>query len=93
LQAGVLTRGGHLPEGLILHSDRGSTYASDDYQRLLSSLKIAQSMSAQGNCNDNAAMESFYGKYKTSSVRDQAFVEKTKPEAIPSNILSLSNIY
>ena len=50
-------------------------------------------MSAQGNCNDNAAMESFYGKYKTSSVRDQAFVEKTKPEAIPSNILSLSNIY
>jgi transposase InsO family protein len=74
LQAGVLTRGGHLPEGLILHSDRGSTYASDDYQRLLSSLKIAQSMSAKGNCYDNAAMESFYGKYKTSSVRDQAFV-------------------
>ena len=31
-------------------------------------------MSAQGNCYDNAAMESFYGKYKTSSVRDQAFV-------------------
>jgi putative transposase len=40
---------------------------------MLSSLKIEQSMSAKGNCYDNAAMESFYGRYKTSSVRDQVF--------------------
>ena len=30
-------------------------------------------MSAKGNCYDNAAMESFYGRYKTTSVRDQVF--------------------
>ena len=73
LQAAAMTRGGHIPSGLIHHSDRGSTYASYDYQRMLSSLKIEQSMSAKGNCYDNAAMESFYGRYKTSSVRDQVF--------------------
>ena len=73
LQAAVLTRGGSFPSGLIHHSDRGSTYASYDYQRMLSSLKIEQSMSAKGNCYDNAAMESFYGRYKTSSVRGLIF--------------------
>jgi putative transposase len=40
---------------------------------MLSSLKIEQSMSAKGNCYDNAAMESFYGRYKTSSVRGHVF--------------------
>lgn len=76
LQAAVLTRGGQIPSGLIQHSDRGSTYASYSYQRMLSSLKIEQSMSAKGNCYDNAAMESFYGRYKTSSVRDLVFANE-----------------
>lgn len=73
LQGAALTRRGHLPEGLIHHSDRGSTYASYDYERMLSSFGIKQSMSAKGNCYDNAAMESFYGRYKTSSVRQHVF--------------------
>lgn len=73
LQAAVLTRAGHLPAGLLHHSDRGSTYASYKYERTLTSIGIRQSMSAKGNCYDNAAMESFYGRYKTSSVRDQIF--------------------
>jgi len=73
LHAAVLTRGGQINPGLIHHSDRGSTYASDDYQKLLGGLKIRQSMSAKGNCYDNAAMESFYGRYKTSSVRGHVF--------------------
>lgn len=76
LQAAVLTRGGQIPSGLIQHSDRGSTYASYSYQRMLSSLKIEQSMSAKGNCYDNAAMESFYGRYKTSSVQDLVFTNE-----------------
>lgn len=66
LQAAVLTRGGEIPKGLIHHSDRGSTYASYDYADMLGSLGIEQSMSAKGNCDDNAAQESFYGRYKTS---------------------------
>lgn len=76
LQAAVLTRGGEIPEGLIHHSDRGSTYASYDYAGMLDSLGIEQSMSAKGNCYDNAAQESFYGRYKTSSVRGRTFASE-----------------
>lgn len=74
LRGAILTRGGKVPEGLMHHSDRGSTYAGAPYGRLLGSFKIKQSMSAKGNCYDNAAMESFYGRYKTSSVRGHIFV-------------------
>ena len=72
LKAAVLTRG-KIPPGIIHHSDRGSTYASTQYQRLLSRFSMKSSMSAKGNCYDNAAMESFYGRYKSSSVRDHVF--------------------
>ncbi len=73
LRAAVLTRGGKLNPGLIHHSDRGSTYASCEYQKLLAHFSIRQSMSAKGHCYDNAAMESFYGRYKASSVRGYVF--------------------
>lgn len=73
LHAAVLTRGGKKNPELIHHSDRGSTYASYECQKLLGRLTIRQSMSAKGNCYDNAAMESFYGRYKTSSVRGRVF--------------------
>ena len=72
LRVAVLTRG-KINAGLIHHSDRGSTYASDEYQELLGRFNIRQSMSAKGNCYDNAAMESFYGRYKTSSIRGHIF--------------------
>ena len=55
LKAAAMTRG-TLRIGIIHHSDRGSPYASDDYQRLVSELGMKPSMSAQGNCYDNAAM-------------------------------------
>ena len=76
LQAAVLTRGGEIPKGLIHHSDRGSTYASYDYTDMLGSFGIEQSISAKGNCYDNAAQESFYGRYKTSSVRGRTFASE-----------------
>ena len=76
-----MTRGGLLPKGLLHHSDRGSTYASYEYQRLISSFAMRQSMSAKGNCYDNAAMESFYGRYKTSSVRDHVFQDEDEARA------------
>ena len=40
--------------GLVLHSDRGSQYASTDYQALLTQQGLIPSMSRQGNCWDNA---------------------------------------
>jgi len=51
--------------GLVHHSDQGSTYASEDYQRVLASRGITCSMSRRGNCYDNAVMESFFSTLKS----------------------------
>lgn len=77
LENASLTRG-EVRAGIVHHSDRGSTYASDRYQRLLARLKMHPSMSGKGNCYDNAAMESFFGRYKTSAVRDHVFANETQ---------------
>jgi putative transposase len=74
LKAAAGTRGSVRP-GIIHHSDRGSTYASYEYQNLLLSLGLVPSMSAKGNCYDNAAMESFFGRFKTSTVRNRVFTD------------------
>jgi putative transposase len=50
--------------GLLHHSDQGSTYASEDYQRVLHEHGITCSMSRRGNCIDNAAMESWFSTFK-----------------------------
>ena len=50
--------------GLLHHSDQGCTYASEDYQRWLTTHGIACSMSRRGNCYDNAVMESFFSTVK-----------------------------
>lgn len=49
---------------LLHHSDQGSTYASADYQRVLSTHGITCSMSRRGNCYDNAVMESWFSTFK-----------------------------
>lgn len=54
--------------GLILHSDRGVQYRSGEYQRLLLDEKIRPSMSRKGNCWDNAAMESFFARFKVEAL-------------------------
>lgn len=54
-------------EGLVAHSDRGSQYASEHYQRLLSRHGIACSMSGVGQCWDNAPVESFFASLKTDT--------------------------
>ena len=54
--------------GLLHHSDRGSQYASEDYQQLLDQNNITCSMSRRGNCWDNAVVESFFGTLKTELI-------------------------
>jgi putative transposase len=48
------------PPGLIVHSDRGSQYASQDYRDLLARYGLQGSMSRRGNCWDNSVMERFF---------------------------------
>ncbi len=65
--------------GLIHHSDRGSQYASHDYQRTLRDNQFITSMSRKGNCYDNACMESFFGTLKMELIYGNRF--KTRAEA------------
>ena len=53
---------------LVHHSDRGSQYASQNYQELLAAHGITCSMSRRANCWDNAPVESFFGKLKAEWV-------------------------
>jgi putative transposase len=50
--------------GLLHHSDQGSTYASEDYQKVLRAHGVTCSMSRRGNCYDNAVMESWFSTFK-----------------------------
>ncbi len=50
--------------GLLHHSDRGSPYASEDYQAILKAQSITCSMSRSGDCFDNAVMEAFFSTVK-----------------------------
>ena len=54
--------------GLLHHSDRGSQYASGDFQKLLAKYGAICSMSRKGNCWDNAAAESFFALLKRAVV-------------------------
>ena len=54
--------------GVLVHSDRGSIYASTDHRQLLETYGFLQSMSRKGNCWDNAVMESFFSSLKIEDV-------------------------
>jgi putative transposase len=56
------------PKELLHHSDQGSQYAADDFQRLLAHHGIVCSMSRKGECWDNAAVESFFSTFKQERV-------------------------
>ena len=66
-------------KGLIFHSDRGAQYAAYDYQDKLKAHGIKQSMSAKGDCYDNACMESYFASLKKDLVHRKRF--KTREEA------------
>ncbi len=53
------------PQGVLVHSDRGSQYQADDYHKLLKLHQLDCSMSRVGNCWDNAVIESFFHTLKT----------------------------
>ena len=63
LEMGLLQR--HPQKGqLLFHSDRGSQYASDDFQAVLDQHGVMASMSRKGNCWDNAVTETLFGSLK-----------------------------
>lgn len=71
------TRRGRAP--IVVHSDRGSQYASQEFRDELDKLDCIQSMSRKGDCFDNAVAESFFGSLKSELIYHHTF--KTRKEA------------
>jgi transposase InsO family protein len=67
--------------GLLHHSDRGSQYASNEYQLLLAKEGFVCSMSGRGNCYDNAVAESFFHTLKTELVHRQRYETRAAAHA------------
>ena len=62
------------PSGsIIVHSDQGSQYGSDDWQRFCRSHGLPPSMSRRGNCWDNAVAESFFSSLKKERIRKRVY--------------------
>jgi putative transposase len=59
--------------GLLYHSDRGSTYTSEDYQSLLWQEGMRTSMSRTADCYDNAAAEPFFHSFKGECIDGESF--------------------
>jgi putative transposase len=74
---------GDLPTGqarsLLHHSDRGSQYSSEQFQRLMADHGVVCSMSRSGNVWDNAAMDSFFSSLKTERTARKLY--RTRDEA------------
>ena len=66
---------------VVLHSDRGSQFTSDEYQQFLVGHNITCSMSAVGSCYDNAAAESFFGVLKRERVNRRRYVTRAEARA------------
>ena len=67
------------PDALLHHSDRGSQYSSDQFQRLMVDNGVVCSMSRSGNVWDNAAMESFFSSLKTERIGKKVY--RTRDDA------------
>ncbi len=64
---------------VIIHSDQGSQFSSDEWNRFCKDHKLLPSMSRRGNCYDNAAAESFFSSLKKEKIRKTIY--KTRDEA------------
>jgi putative transposase len=67
------------PDALLHHSDRGSQYTSEQFQKLMADNGVVCSMSRSGNVWDNAAMESFFSSLKTERTARKLY--RTRDEA------------
>lgn len=75
--------------GLIVHSDRGSQYASQQYRRLLKAHGFVGSMSRKGDCWDNAVVESFFGSLKQERVQWRHYQTRHEAQQDVLNYISM----
>ena len=69
------------PDTLLHHSDQGSQYTSEQFQRLMADNGVTCSMSRSGNVWDNAAMESFFSSLKTERTARKTYRTRDQAKA------------
>ena len=75
--------------GLIVHSDRGSQYASNAYRLLLKAHDFVCSMRRKGNCWDNAVAESFFGSLKQERVQWRNYQTRNEAQQDVMNYITM----
>jgi putative transposase len=68
-------------EPLIIHSDRGTQFTSNEYQKFLKGHNVTCSMSAVGSCADNASAESFFGQLKRERINRRRYTTRNEARA------------
>lgn len=79
-----------MPRRVIMHTDRGSQYCSREHQTLLGQHGLIASMSAKGNCYDNAAMESWNHSLKVEAIHGERFLTR---EAVRECVFDYIEVY
>ena len=79
---------GH-PQGAIFHTDQGTLYLSDSFQKKAEEYGFRQSMSKRGNCWDNAPQESFFGHFKD----EVSLSDCTTPEEVSTLVSEYMDYY
>jgi putative transposase len=69
------------PDALLHHSDQGSQYTSEPFQRLIADHGVTCSMSRSGNVWDNATMESFFSSLKTERTARKTYRTRDQAKA------------
>ena len=66
---------------VIIHSDQGSQFGSDDFTRWCKDHQLVPSMSRRGNCYDNAVVESFFSSLKKERIKRRIFASRQEARA------------
>ena len=80
-------------KGLLHHSDRGSQYACNEYQKCLRQYGMTPSMSRKGDCWDNAPTERFFRSLKSERLSDFRFVTRSAAEAQVLDYITYYNAF
>ena len=66
---------------VIIHSDQGSQFGSDDFTRWCKDNRLVPSMSRRGNCYDNAVAESFFSSLKKEQIKRRIYATRTEAKS------------
>lgn len=88
LRMALFRRG--MPRGVIMHTDRGSQYCSREHRDLLDQHGLIASMSAKGDCYDNAAMESWNGSLKVEAIHGERFATR---DVVRTHVFDYIEVY